>query len=246
MMRAKAGFFSCTPSAPANQVAEDQDYLRWHLLDHMPEQYQLPGVLHGLRWTADEAYREARIAAVQPLDLLGNVVHYLFTDPVEKTLADFVDLGAGLREAGRFRVTRPPLRLAALRLQTWYSAPRALISAEVVPFRPHRGIVLLIEEPTGGRPDPWLNWLHNEHYPTLLAQPGVAGAWTFGAPYTPVVTSADWATAPHYATVIYVDEDPLSTVRRLAPLIENRWSSGEVRPLFAGPLRSMVAWDAWK
>ena len=32
----------------------------------------------------------------------------------------------------------------------------------------------------------------------------------------------------------------------LRPLIEERWSSGAVRPLFAGPLRTMIQWEAWR
>ena len=35
MIRVKAAFFNLTPSAPP---ADDGTYLRWHLLDHMPEQ----------------------------------------------------------------------------------------------------------------------------------------------------------------------------------------------------------------
>jgi hypothetical protein len=242
-MRAKAGFFSLTPVAPAD--GSEAEYLRWHLLDHMPEQYQLPGIVHGLRWTAEQAHRDARLVATEPLQELGNIVHYVLGDPVEQTLADFIELGSRLREAGRFPITRPPLRLAALRLQTWYSSPRALVSAEVVPFRPHRGVMLVIEEPTNGRPDRWLQWLRTHHYPALLAEPGTAGAWMFGTPYVPTAAAAAWATGQHYVTVVYLDEDPIATAERLRPAIEERWDSGEVTPLYAGPLRSMIAWDAW-
>jgi hypothetical protein len=45
---------------------------------------------------------------------------------------------------------------------------------------------------------------------------------------------------PRFVTVIYLDGD--ATV---APLVEGRWASGAVRPLFAGGLRSMLRWDAW-
>lgn len=53
MNRVKAGFFSFTAAAPPD---DDGSYLRWHLLDHMPEQYQLPGIVLGLRWIADGDY----------------------------------------------------------------------------------------------------------------------------------------------------------------------------------------------
>lgn len=166
MNRVKAGIFSLTARADA-----ESDYLRWHLLDHMPEQYQLPGIVHGLRWIADGEYRDHRVAADGPLGDVGNLVHYLVGDPVEETFDDFVALGRALRENGRFPVTRPLLQIAGLRLLQWHAAPRAFVSAEVVPFRPHRGILLIVEEPADGRPDDWLQWLHAEHLPALLATP---------------------------------------------------------------------------
>lgn len=185
-MRVKAGIFSLTAAAPPGV---DDGYLRWHLLDHMPEQYQLPGIVHGLRWIADGDYPRHRLAANGPLGEIANAVHYLVTDPVEETFDDFVTLGRALRDNGRFSVVRPSLQVAGLRLLQWRSSPRALVSPEVVPFRPHRGVVLIVEEPTDGRPDEWLQWLPAQHYPALLATPGAAGAWTFGS-------SAGWSHLP--------------------------------------------------
>ena len=117
----------------------------------MPEQYQLPGIVHGLRWIADGDYLDHRLAAHGPLGQVGNAVHYLVGDPVEETFDDFVALGRALRENGRFPVTRPSLQVAGLRLLQWHSSPHALVSAEVVPFRPHRGVLLIVEEPADGR-----------------------------------------------------------------------------------------------
>jgi hypothetical protein len=51
---------------------------------------------------------------------------------------------------------------------------------------------------------------------------------------------------PQYITVVYLDEDLLLATTALAPTIETRWLSGDVRPLFAGPLRSMIQWEAWR
>jgi hypothetical protein len=243
--RVKAGFFSFTGPAPADDSADqDGGYLRWHLLDHMPEQYQLPGIVHGLRWIADGEYPDHRLAADGPLSQVGNVVNYLIGDPVEQTFADFVALGRALRENGRFPVTRPSLQVAGLRLLQWHAAPHALISAEVVPFRPHRGVLLIVEEPTDGRSNEWLQWLHAEHYPALLAAPGTAGAWTFGSS-TAWLVPQGWRTDHQYVTVVYLDGDPLTTTAAVASLVEERWRSGAVRPVFAGPLRTMIRWEAW-
>ncbi len=242
MNRVKAGFFSFTPAAPPD---DDGSYLRWHLLDHMPEQYQLPGIVHGLRWIADGDYPGHRLAARGELGELGNAVHYLVGDPVEQTFDDFVALGRELRENGRFPVARPSLYVCGLRLLQWHASPHALVSAEVVPFRPHRGILLIVEEPVDGRPDEWLQWLHAEHYPALLAAPGAAGAWTFGSSTGWSHLPRGWHTEHQYVTVVYLDQDPLATTDALAPLVEQRWRSPAVRPVFAGPLRTMIGWDAW-
>jgi hypothetical protein len=243
VIRVKAGIFSLTPAAPDD---DDGSYLRWHLLDHMPEQYQLPGIVHGLRWIADGDYPNHRLAADGPLGQVGNAVHYLVSDPVEETFDDFVTLGRALRENGRFPITRKSLQVAGLRLLQWRSSPHAQISDEVVPFRPHRGVLLIVEEATGNaRPNDWLQWLHAEHYPALLATPGTAGAWTFGSTTAWNRTPRGWRTDPQYITVVYLDDDPLATTNALAPLVEERWRSATVRPVFAGPLRTMISWQAW-
>ncbi len=242
MIRVKAAFFSFTPPAPAD---DDGRYLRWHLLDHMVEQYQLPGMQYALRYIADGAYLDGRIAGVGHLEHVGNVVNYLVGDPVQQTHDDFMQLGPRLAEIGRFPQVRPSLQLRMPALLRWYAAPQALVSAEVVPFRPHRGVVILVEEPAGEDVGAWLQWLHTDHYPALLATPGVAGAWMYGETRT-------WNLHPHaqgdpqYTTVVYLDEDPLATTDVLRPLVEERWRSGAVRPLFAGPLRTMIEWEAWR
>lgn len=241
MIRVKAGVFSITPPTPPD---DDGSYLRWHLLDHMPEQYQLPGLAFALRWIADGDYPAARIAANGHVADVGHIVHYLMGDPVQQTYDDFIELGGRLREIGRFPVLRPALQMRLLALLRWYSAPAALISPEVVPFRPHRGVVVIIEEPADDVIDPWLQWLHAEHYPALLAMPGVAGAWMFGATRSWRETKRSEG-GPQYTTVVYLDDDPLATTKVLAPIIEGRWASAAVRPLFAGPLRTMISWEAW-
>ena len=241
MIRVKAAFFSLTPPQPAD---DDGSYLQWHLLDHMPEQYQLPGIQYALRYIADSGYRGDTIATSAQLGDVGNLVNYLVGDPVQQTHDDFMELGGRLAENGRFPEVRPSLQLRMPALLNWHASPQALISAEVVPFRPHRGVVVAIEEPTTGDVAAWLRWLHTDHYPSLLATPGVAGVWTYGS-------TATWNLHPvlqgeaQYTTVIYLDEDPLDVTKAIAPLVEERWQSGAVRPLFAGPLKSMIRWEAW-
>jgi hypothetical protein len=242
MIRVKAAFFSITPPAPSG---DDGSYLRWHLLDHMVEQYQLPGIQYALRYIADGDYLDSRIAATGHLEEVGNVVNYLVGDPVQQTHDDFMQLGPRLADMGRFPEVRPSLQLRMPALLHWYAAPQALISPEVVPFRPHRGVVVIVEEPVGADVDAWLQWLHTDHYPAVVATPGVAGAWMYGSTNTWNLhpsTQGD----PQYTTVIYLDDDPLATTKALAPVVEDRWRSDAVRPLFAGPLRTMIQWEAWR
>ncbi|MDQ6696949.1 MAG: hypothetical protein M3Z46_05770 [Actinomycetota bacterium] len=242
MIRVKAAFFSFTPPAPRG---DDGSYLRWHLLDHMPEQYQLPGIQLGLRYVADGDYPDARIASSGPLQDVGNVVNYLVGDPVQQTHDDFMQLGRRLAEVGRFPERRPSLQLRMPALLRWHAAPQALISAEVVPFRPHRGVLVVVEEPVDEDVSTWLRWLHTDQHPAVLETPGVAGVWMYGSTSTWALRPATQGD-PQYTTVIYVDDDPLMVTRALAPRLEERWRSGAVRPLFAGPLRTMIDWEAWR
>ncbi|AKK25488.1 hypothetical protein [Mycobacterium sp. EPa45] len=239
-MHVKAGIFSLT--APGG--TDDDEYLKWHLLDHMPEQYQLPGIVLGQRWIADGRYLDARIVSQGSLGNVGNVVSYLVTDPVARTLDDFMDLGARLSEAGRYPHPRPALQVAALRLLDWHASPTAVISPEVVPFRPHRGVVVILEQPVTDSHE-WLGWIHTQHLPELMGVAGVAGAWMFGSTAAWAPAAPMWSRSRQYITVVYLDSDPLAASSALRAMIEQRWESGVVVPVFAGPLRSMTHWEAW-
>ena len=242
MIRVKAAFFSLTPPASSDS---DDDYLRWHLLDHMPEQYQLPGIHWAQRYIADGALLDSRVDADGSFGPVGNVVNYLVGDPVQQTHDDFMELGRRLADNGRFPHRRPSLQVRMPALIRWYASPRVLIGAEVVPFRPHRGVVVILEEPSGDDiAAGWLHWLHTDHYPAVLATPGVAGVWMYRSTDTWTLHPMTQG-SPQHTTVIYLDADPVSTTKALAPRLQERWASTGVRPLFAGPLRTMVQWDVW-
>jgi hypothetical protein len=114
-----------------------------------------------------------------------------------------------------------------------------------VPFRPHRGVLVVVEEPVGADVGAWEQWLDTDHHPAVLGTPGVAGVWLYGSTDAWDLHPATQGD-PQHITVIYLDEDPIVTTEALAPLLEERWHSGAVRPLFAGPLRSMIEWEAWR
>ena len=144
--RVKVAFFSITTSLPSG---DDRPYLAWHQLDHMPEQYRLPGLVMGQRWRSTPECRRARAAQADGWSAVEHVVCYLMGDPVDPTVDDFLALGRELAEAGRYSQVMPTQYRGALELLGTCAAARALVTPEVVPFRPHRGVYVLVEEPDG-------------------------------------------------------------------------------------------------
>jgi hypothetical protein len=238
--RVKLGFFSISDAAPGGED-DDQAYLAWHQLDHMPEQYQLPGLVHGQRWVSNEACRAARAAASGVFDDVHHVVLYLMGEPVEQTLDDFFDLGARLHELGRFPRDIPRRFLGALQFLEAQASPRVLVSSDVVPFRPNRGIYLIVEQPTDReRLDGYLRWRHDEHLPQLVTTPGVAGAWMFATDAR--YRRGRYTEGDYRITVCYLDGDPSETAKALQPRVEDAWRDAPVMPLLAAPFASLVPW----
>ena len=100
MNKVKVGFFSFTE---ITDPAAHREYNEWHQLDHMPEQFPMRGarvraalgVDAGVPGGARCRWRAAR----RPSHYM---TLYLFTDPVDETLQEFMDLGQQLRALGRF------------------------------------------------------------------------------------------------------------------------------------------------
>lgn len=250
-MTVAAGFFSLT-SGPAGR---EDEYARWHLLDHQPEQYAIPGIRLGTRWRADEECVALRIAAHEELAPVRHAMGYLLTEPVEETLADFVHLGGRLRDAGRFPVAATSHLLGAFERTGTWSAASAGVTPEVIPFRPHRGVYLVIEQPPGDAAiaDHWQGWHDAEHVPAVLDVDGVAGVCTFAAGSRlgtdarqgPRFGMPAWDPKGLTVSLIYLDGDVAGTAAQLAPHVRERWRGPDVIPWWAGPLRSTVAYEAW-
>jgi hypothetical protein len=239
MNKIKVGFFSLSRRAADG---DDRAYLEWHQLDHMPEQYQLPGLLLGQRWASTPACESARAAAVDEWAETAHVVCYLMGSPVEETLEEFFTLGRLLAEKGRMARSLPSQYLAGLRLLEAQAAPRTLISDDVVPYRPHRGIYLIVEEPTDEVTlDDYLQQLHTDVLPTLVSVDGVAGALTFGT--TAAIRRPTFSPGRYRITTCYLDDDPATVGQRLEPVLARIWEKSPVRPLLAAPFESMMTWD---
>src|SRR5947209_15104909 len=157
MNKVRVGFFSFTE---ITDRAQHRAYNEWHLLDHMPEQYPLGGLAHGQRWVRTPALRDASLVEPgSPLDAVHYTTLYLMTEPVTQTLREFLALGADLRALGRFFSARQSHLSGPTRLLTSAVAPRALISAEAVPYRPHTGIHVIVER-VDCHDDDYLQWWH--------------------------------------------------------------------------------------
>ncbi len=239
MNRVKVGFFSLTKHSTGG---DDRPYLEWHQLDHMPEQYQLPGLVAGQRWASTPSCRAVRAVETDDWTLVEHVVCYLMGNPVDETIDEFLTLGRHLAELGRFPHAMPTQYAGALRLLEAHAAPRVLVSDEVVPFRPHRGIYLVVEEPTERTAQAaFLQRRHAELIPELVSVPGVAGAWTFAT--SPAIRRPNFTPGEYRMTLCYLDGDPAEVGGRLQPLMARISAAEPVRLLLAAPFESLVRWD---
>ncbi len=240
--RVKVGFFSLSHSSP---TGDDRPYLEWHQMDHMPEQYQLPGLLFAQRWASTSACRAARAAESGDWSKVEHVVCYLMGNPVDETIDEFLTLGRHLAELGRFPHSLPSQYRGALRLLEATAAPRVLISAEVVPHRPHQGVYLVVEEISGASDrvarEEDRQHLHTQLLPALVSVPGVAGAWTYGT--TPSIRRSMFSEGDYQIITCYLDEDPASVGERLGPFFAERWKTAPVEPVLAAPFESLLLCD---
>jgi hypothetical protein len=221
----RVGFFSFTE---ITDPGEHHAYNEWHQLDHMPEQYPLDGIAFGQRWVSTPACRAGRAVSEEPLDSIHYMTLYLMTEPVERTLREFMQLGRDLHAVGRFHLHRRARLSGPFPFRAGAASARVLISAAAVPYRPNRGVYVEVDalEP-GATVAPGAT---DGYLAALCAEPGVAGAWSF----------ADDA---HRVTVAWLDAAPLEVVDRLDVLSAGRRGESPDRALFAGPLETIAPWE---
>ena len=154
----------------------DADYIEWHSLDHRPEQHRLDGLRHSQRLVSTPACRSARAAEDPRYAAVDHVMTYFFADAA--ALVPFAALGAALRLGGRMPLLLPSVELAVLDTVGRLAAPRVVVGADVVPWRPATGVYLLIETP-GVSPAP------------LVDVEGVTGAWWHEGAVSPAPFATD-------------------------------------------------------
>ena len=208
----------------------DADYLRWHTLDHRPEQHRLAAVRASLRLVSTPACRDARAMSDGPLDAVDHVMTYFFTDVAG--LHGFNELSTALGNAGRKLPLLPPVERGVYDVQSKAAAPRVKIGSDVLPWQPVRGAFLLVE-----RGSAWAD--------PLVEVAGVAGVWS--ALSCEVDANLASAQGGQSITYCFLDDDPIATAERLRPVLAARWAEPGVQPLFAAPFFAVVPyeWDRY-
>jgi hypothetical protein len=218
----------------------DDGYLEWHMLDHLPEQYRIDGLRLGQRWFSTDACRAARAASAAPYDAVDHVVGYLFGGPVDPALDIFFDLGASLHRAGRMPVALPRVQVGGWEAVARTAAPRVLAGADVIPWRPQRGVYLIVEsgDIASGDIESGADGLEG-----LVGVPGVAGVWQYrdGHTHHPRFDPTNGLRL----AVCYLDDDPVEVAGRLAEPLAARWADGTATPLLAAPF-DLVTPFSWE
>lgn len=203
---------------------DDAEYLRWHSLDHRPEQYRLSALRSSLRVVSTPACRGARAASRDDFDAVDHVMTYFFAD--RGGLDGFGTLSKALSDAGRSPFVLKPVQRGVYDVASRHAALRVKVGADVLPWWPARGVYLLLEE-------------GQEEATALLSVPGVAGLWHAGSVATPFSSAG----TGQQLTYCFLDGDPVDVAGRLRPVLERRWAEKGITPLLAAPFHTIVPWE---
>lgn len=229
-----------------------REYNRWHQLDHRPENLALPGVAWGDRW---EIRREhaSHVEGAQK-DEVDFVAMYWFREPVPHSVAAWDSLGEASFQWGRGPLI-PGIRRPLLAFFTpvkGYAARRALVSPDVLPYRPNRGVHITatrFDDPHGADVHEAHRFEDRELIPALLDVEGVAGAWTFSFSHPQRHSSLPFEESPADAPgsmrirLVYLEEDPAT----VAPLIRDveRQATGPGELVLSAPVSTIIPWQDW-
>ncbi|MHB8439866.1 MAG: hypothetical protein ACYDD4_12000 [Acidimicrobiales bacterium] len=229
--KARIGFFSFTE---VTDPSAHRAYNEWHQLDHMPEQYPLPGLLWGQRWVASPACRAMWLEARAPLDRVHYMTLYLMGEPLQETLTRFAALGAKLHESNRFFGPRKSHLSGPFPVRGALAARRVLVSAAAVPFRPNLGVYVLAEElPGDGAPVPPVVGLD-----ALNEIRGVAGVWIFESEGD----GTRWKPGRRRVTLCYLDEPVIEVAATVGSALRSSFESSGTTPILAGPFETILPW----
>lgn len=230
--KAQVGFFSFTEiTDPTEHIA----YNEWHQLDHMPEQFPLPGIVHGQRWVRTPECAAAS-TAIAPFDAVHYLTTYLMAEPIDQTLADFVQRGKDLAKAGRFFDARVSHFARPLAVEATVASPRVLVSGAAIPYRPHLGVHITVE--LNPRPDGAQD--RSPELEQLAAIDGVSGVWSFVSDQQ--IQGPRWDVGNYRVTMAWLDADVLTTCERIeaASRAADHITSNVI---FRSPFMTITPWE---
>ena len=213
-------------------VGEHRAFNEWHRFDHMPEQFVLDGVVAAERLVATPDLAARRDAVDGSLAATQYFGFYLIAQPIHKTFRELGELAIAVQGDDRWFERRGPS--GRYRLLQMYSAPNVVSDPAVMPFRPHQGVFVTVDDPKPGARQSDLATDHARHEETrvraVLDLPGAAGCWSFEA-------SGSLATRPQpgmVATpirrairVYWLDADPGAFVDAFAALAPDERPDGQ-------------------
>jgi hypothetical protein len=207
----------------------DEEYLIWHSLDHRPEQHRLAGLRQSLRLVSTPDCRSRRAANESPYDRVDHVMTYFFTS--HESLGAFAQLSDAL-PAERRPLVLPSIEFGLFDLAGKTAAPRAVVGADVLPWRPAVGAYLLVER--GAAPPD-----------NLLDVDGVFGVWWFAgcAELTPFPVDSGGL----QLSLFFLDDDPVVVGDRITEPLVQRWADDGLVPLLGAPFYGVVPfeWDRY-
>lgn len=212
----------------------DAEYLEWHTLDHRAEQHRLHGLRGSLRFVSSPECRSARAAADSRYEATDHVMVYLFAG--QAPMDAFYGLGEELFQAGRMQHRLPAVEGDLYLVKGKTAASRAVAGADVLPWRPARGLYLLVE----------LGAARPNH---LVEIDGIAGVWWAATdseeiearPWFGSLTSSDEGVK--HVSLCFTDGNPIDVAKRMEPVLKERWAEGSVEPLLAAPFHTVVPYE---
>src|SRR5262249_43606243 len=161
--------------------------------------------------------RRVRLHAEPEFANLHYANHYWLNEPIEQSIRAFRELGEMTRQMGR----RPDIPISTRPVTSLFAPikgyvnPRVLVSADVLPFRPARGIFLNVFDlldPNSADAHDMFAWYDEVHIPDILECHGFAGCWTFISDPSWESGRRDLAPPSRRIHLFYLDEDPVDAV----------------------------------
>lgn len=170
-----------------SDVSKHNEYNRWHLLDHRPENLALDGVHYGERWVHSPRC-QALGRVVQPvLAATEYITTYWFTAPAEVGIVEWQALAERSFQWGR----RPDRPYTARPLQGFFScdqtyvSPYLSLSPVALKFRPSRSVYVVaanFSQPHSDNVQELYHWYDATAIPDALrSHRAVSGVCTFSS-----------------------------------------------------------------